>query len=158
MVVIVNKKARHDFIFYDKIEAGIVLSGPEVKSIKDGSVSLADSFVKIASGEGLLLNAYISPYKLAIDPSYDPRRVRRLLLKKTEIDYLAGKLSSSSLTIVPTKVYTTHNLAKVEIALARAKKKADKREVLRRRAIDKDTQSQLREAKLKAQKQIKNKD
>lgn len=155
MATIINKKARYDYFFYDKLEAGIALSGSEVKAVKNGSLSLTDSFVRIAGGEVFLINAYISPYKLAIDPSYDPRRERKLLLRKEEIDYLLGKTSSPSLTIVPTKVYIKHNLAKVEIALARAKKKVDKREVLKKRVIEREAQAELREAKIKAQRQLK---
>ena len=97
--------------------------------------------------------SYISPYKADINPSYDPRRERKLLLHKKEVDFLVGKLGSSSLTIVPIKVYIKHNLAKVEIALAKAKKKYDKREILKKKAILRDTEIDLREAKLKAQKQ-----
>ncbi len=155
MATIINKKANYNYIFYDKLEAGIVLSGAEVKSIKEANASLLDSYVRIVDGEAFLINAYISPYKLAIDPSYDPKRERKLLLRKKEIDYLLGKISTSSLTIVPTKVYIKHNLAKVEIAIARAKNKADKREVLRKRAIERETQAELREAKIKAQRQLK---
>ena len=151
MATIFNKKARHDYIFYEKLEAGIALFGQEVKSVKEGSVSLADSYVRIADGEPLLVNAYISPYKLAVDPSYEPRRERKLLLNKKEIDFLIGKMASSSLTIVPTKLYTKHNLAKLEIALARAKKKFDKREALKKRALTREVEAQLREVKLKAQ-------
>ena len=154
MATILNKRAKYDYFLYDKFEAGAALTGAEVKSVKEGSVSLTDSYVRVVAGEVYLINAYISPYKFAIDPSFDPKRQRKLLLNKREIDFLVGKTSSSSLTIVPIKVYTKHNLAKVEIALARAKKKADKREVLKKRAIERDIQVELRGAKLKAQRQL----
>ena len=154
MTTVLNKKAKHDYLLYDKFEAGVVLSGAEVKSVKEGSISLTDSYVKVVAGEVRLINAYISPYKFALDPSYDPKKERKLLLKRNEIDFLIGRTSSSSLTIVPTKVYTKHNLLKVEIALAKAKKKADKREVLKKRAIDREAQADLRGAKLKAQRQL----
>ncbi len=150
---VVNKKARYNYLLYEKFEAGMALSGAEVKSLKEGSATLADSYVRIDGAEAFLINAYISPYKLAIDPSYDPRRKRKLLLRRDEIDHLAGKLTTSSLTIVPIKVYTKHNLVKVEVALARAKKKVDKREALKKRALDREAESILRETKLKAQKQ-----
>ena len=155
MATVINKKARYDYFTLDKFEAGIVLTGAEVKSIKEGSASLTDSYVRIAEGIPLLVNTYISPYKAAINPSYDPRRERKLLLHKKEVDFLVGKLGSSTLTIVPTKVYTKHNLAKVEIALVKAKKKVDKREVLKKRAILRETQAYLREDKLKTQKQTR---
>ena len=154
-MTVLNKKVRHDYFLLDKFEAGVVLTGAEVKSIKMGSGSLADSYVKIIDGEPTLINAYISPYKMADDPSYEPRKDRKLLLHKKEIDYLKGKLTSTSLTIVPTKVYNKRNLVKVEIALARAKKKADKREVLKKKAIMREAEAELREAKLKAQRQTK---
>ena len=155
MVTLINKKARYDYFTLDKFEAGIVLTGAEVKSIKEGSASLTDSYVRIAEGTPILVNAYISPYKAAIDPSYQPRRERKLLLHKKEVDFLVGKLGSSSLTIVPIKVYIKHNLAKVEIALAKTKKKVDKREILKKKAILRETQAYLREDKLKAQKQTR---
>jgi SsrA-binding protein len=155
MTTVLNKKAKYDYLLYDKFEAGVVLTGAEVKSVKEGSVSLVDSYVRVIAGEVHLVNAYISPYKFALDPSYDPKRERKLLLNKSEVDFLVGKTSSSSLTIVPTKVYTKHNLAKVEISLARARKKADKREVLKKRAVERDAQAELRGAKLKAQRQLK---
>lgn len=153
MATVINKKARYDYFTLDKFEAGMVLTGAEVKSIKEGSASLTDSYVRIGDGVPLLVNAYISPYKAAINPSYDPRRERKLLLHKKEVDFLVGKLGSSSLTIVPIKVYIKHNLVKVEIALAKAKKKYDKREILKKKAILRETEIDFREAKLKAQKQ-----
>lgn len=142
---ILNKKAGFDYFFKEKLEAGISLTGGEVKSVRAGSVSLSDSYVKIVDSQVSLINAYIAPYKLAIDPSYDPRRSRQLLLKREEIDRLIGKTTAKNLTIVPTKVYITRNLVKVEIALAVPKKKADKRDELRKKAILRDTERSLRE-------------
>ena len=152
MKPIINKKASFDYFLKERFEAGIVLTGAEVKSIRAGAGSLVDSFVKIIKGEPVLFNAYISPYKYAFDPSYDPKRERQLLLHSKEIDYLIGKLASENLTIVPTKVYITHNLAKVEIALVSSKKKFDKRAALKRKAVDRQTEGLLRAAKLRAQK------
>ena len=146
---IFNKKARFDYFLKDNIEAGISLTGAEVKSVRTGSVSLADSFVKIQDGQAILTNTYIAPYKMALDPSYDPRRDRQLLLNREEIDRLTGQLASRNLTIVPVKVYTRANLVKVEVALAVPKKKADKRDTLKRKAIERDTESYLRADKLK---------
>lgn len=149
---IFNKKASYDYFFKDKLEAGISLTGGEVKSVRSGSVSLTDSYVKVIGGQVYLVNAYIAPYKMAIDPSYDPKRSRTLLLNKNEIDKIVGQTSVNNLTIVPVRVYTTRNLVKVEIALATPKKKADKRDLLRRKALQKETESFLRKDKLDRQK------
>jgi SsrA-binding protein len=149
---IVNKKARFDYFLQESLEAGIVLTGGEVKSVREGSGSLAESFVRIINSEPILFNSYISPYKYAYDPSFDPKRERRLLLNRKEIDYLIGKLASANLTIVPVKLYITHNLAKLEIAVAALKKKYDKRDSLKRKALDRQTESLLRADKRKADK------
>ena len=155
-MTVINKKANYDYFFLDKLEAGIMLTGAEVKSIKEGSASLADSYVKIIEGEPVLINAYISPYKSAYDPSYEPRKERKLLMHKNEIDFLKGKLSSSSLTIIPVRMYNKRNLVKVEVALAKHKKKADKREILKKKAVMREAEAELRETKLKAQQKIRN--
>ena len=148
---ILNKKASFDFTLEDKLEAGIVLTGSEVKSVRAGSVSLTDSFVKIPAAEAFLVGVYIAPYKYALDPSYDPKRTRKLLLNKNEIEFLQSKLAASALTIVPTKVYTNHNLVKVEIAIASKKKKFDKRESLKKKAQDRETEGYLRTEKKNSQ-------
>ena len=149
---ILNKKASFDFNLSEKIEAGIVLTGSEVKSVRTGSASLADSFVKLSGNEAFLVNVYIAPYKYAVDPSYDPKRSRKLLLNKNEIEFLAGKLAVGNLTIVPVKMYNTHNLVKVEIALASKKKNYDKRDSLKKKAQDRETESYLRTEKKNNQK------
>lgn len=149
---VVNKKASYDYFFKEKLEAGLSLTGGEVKSAKAGSVSLSESYVRIINDEVFLINAYIAPYKYALDPSYDPKRTRKLLLRKEEIDRLSGQLASKGLTIVPVKLYNSANLVKLEIALAVAKKKADKRDELKKKAQERETASFLREEKLKAQK------
>lgn len=149
---IFNKKASFEYFLKDKFEAGVSLTGGEVKSVRSGSVSLADAYVKIVDSQVVLINAYIAPYKMAIDPSYDPHRNRNLLLNRGEIDKLVGLLASKNLTIVPVKMYNTRNLIKVEIATAVPKKKADKRDSLKRKAIQKETESFLRKDKLASQK------
>jgi len=148
MAEILNKKAGFDFHFLEKFEAGILLTGGEVKSVRTGAASLTDSYVKILNQEPFLLNAYIAPYKYAFDPSYDPKRSRKLLLNKSEIEFLTGKLASSNLTIVPVKMYTAHNLVKLQIALAKAKKKSDKRDILKRKTINREIESELRAQKV----------
>lgn len=150
---ILNKKAAFNYFLRDHLEAGIALTGGEVKSVRDGSVQLDDAYVRISDGQVLLVNAYIAPYKFALDPSYDPKRERKLLLNKHEIESLVGRLATKSLTIVPAKVYTTHNLVKVEIAIGIPKKKADKRDELKKKASIRETESFLRADKLKDRKE-----
>lgn len=130
-----NKKAKFDYEILETFEAGIVLSGQETKSAKAGQVSLAGAYVVIDSHRNTsLLNATISPYKMAGPlPNYDPTHSRRLLLNRKEIDYLAGKIQQAGLTLVPLSLYTKHNKIKVEIGLARGKKKYDKRQTIRSR-------------------------
>ncbi len=149
---VVNKKASFNYILRDNLEAGIALTGGEVKSARAGSIQMDDAYVRIVNGEVLVTNMYIAPYKFALDPSYDPKRERKLLLNRQEIESLTGKMASSNLTIVPIKVYTTHNLVKVEIALATPKKKSDKRDSLRKAALQRETERTLREDKINARK------
>lgn len=131
----VNKKARFDYEILETFEAGIVLSGQETKAAKAGQISLSGSYVTIDShGNANLLNTSITAYKMAGPlPNYDPTHSRRLLLHKKEIDYLMGKIKQSGLTLVPLSLYTKHNKIKVEIGLARGKKKYDKRQTIRER-------------------------
>ncbi|MCL5411809.1 MAG: SsrA-binding protein SmpB [Patescibacteria group bacterium] len=142
-----NKKAHHDYVILETFEAGVVLSGGEIKSVRKGSASLADSFVRLVDQEAYLVNAYIAPYQETV--GYDPRHSRKLLLHRKEILYLTGKIASSNLTLVPLKMYNKRNIVKVEVALARGKKTFEKRELLKRRAIEREVEQELREAKLK---------
>lgn len=123
-----NKRAHFDYELQDKYEAGLVLTGAEVKSVKKGHISLKGSFVTMHDGELYLTNANISPYPFA-NPriSYDPTRSRKLLVKKSEIKSLVGKLHAKGLTLVPVRVYTKRRLIKLEFAVARGKKAFDKR-------------------------------
>ncbi len=147
---VINKKASFNYFLKDRLEAGIALTGGEVKSARAGSVRLDDAYVRIANGEAFVTNLYIAPYKFALDMSSDPKRERKLLLNKNEIESLAGKLASKGLTIVPTKMYTTHNLVKLEVAIGIPKKKADKRDTLKKKALDREIERTLREDKLKS--------
>jgi SsrA-binding protein len=149
---IVNRKASFDYSLGEKFEAGIVLTGDEIKSARVGQISLVDSFVQIREGEAFLLNAHIGVYGKG-EKVTDSRRTRKLLLNKREIDYLNGKVAGSNLTIVPIRLYFKHNYAKMEIALAQGKKKWDKRESLRRKAQERDAESLLRKDKLEYQKE-----
>lgn len=145
-VIAENKKARFDYEILETYEAGIELLGPEVKSIRDGHISLKESFVTAKDNQLWLNNAYVSAYKPAATMNPEPTRARRLLLKRETIDKLIGSAAASGNTIVPTKIYLSHGLIKIEIALARGRKKYDKRELLKKRQIAKDTASELKNA------------
>ncbi|MBI2058020.1 MAG: SsrA-binding protein SmpB [Candidatus Yanofskybacteria bacterium] len=134
MVYATNPKAHFDYNILEAFEAGLVLSGQEVKSVKTGKVSLRGSYVKILNTEAWLIGATISPYQQNNTPSdYDPQRTRKLLLKKKEVKYLFEKSQESGLSIVPLKLYEKKNLIKLEIGLARGKKKYDKRESMKKK-------------------------
>ncbi|MBW1901680.1 MAG: SsrA-binding protein SmpB [Deltaproteobacteria bacterium] len=137
-IVCQNKKARHDYFIDDVLEAGIVLMGPEVKSLREGRASLVDSYAKVKKGEVFLHNMHITPYPFAHHVELEPMRVRKLLLNKREIKRLIGKTETKGYTLVPTKVYFTRGRAKVEIALAKGKRKYDKRRVLKEKELKRD--------------------
>jgi len=143
---IVNRKAYYDYNILDKFEAGIILTGAEVKSLKDGKGSLDDAFVQIRDQQAFLINARIHPYAFADNKDYEPTRSRKLLLHKKEIISLLSKTKQSSLTIVPTAWYTIgrRGIIKIELALARGKKKYDKREAIKKKDIDRETEQILR--------------
>jgi SsrA-binding protein len=148
-IEILNKHGMHDNLVLEKLEAGLALTGGEIKSIRAGSASLQDSFVHFREGEAFLKNAFIAPYQEA--QGYESKRDRKLLLKKAEIDYLMGKSQASSLTVIPLKMYNTRGLIKVEIGLAKGKKLFDKRADLKKKALERDIQQALRGDKLKHQ-------
>lgn len=134
-----NKKAYHDYFIEETIEAGMVLTGAEVKSLRLGRINLKDSFARIRNGEVFLLNVHISPYAQADSfGQYDPERTRKLLLHKREIKRLIGKTRIKGYTLVPTKVYFKEGKAKVELGLARGKAYYDKRETLRRKETERE--------------------
>lgn len=146
-IVANNKKALFDFHILERLEAGIVLSGSEVKALRAGRVNLKDSFVKIIKGEAFLLNAHIS-YLETTNPHYKPdeRRARKLLLHRAQIDKLIGKVSTEGLTIVALTIYfNERNRAKAEIALAKGKNLHDKRETLKRRIQEREVKATLKE-------------
>ena len=128
-----NRKARHDYHIEDTYEAGLVLTGTEIKSIRAGRVNLRDSFATIKEGELWLLNAHIAPYDQGTYANHEPRRSRKLLMHRREINRIAGKLQEKGFTLVPLRLYLKHNRAKVELGLARGKKQYDKRAALRQR-------------------------
>lgn len=132
--VATNRKARHDYHIEDTVEAGLVLTGSEIKSIRAGQINLKDSYATVRGGEMWLINAHISPYKQANRENHEPRRERKLLLHRREINRLTGKLQEQGLTLVPLRIYLKNGRAKVELGLARGKKLYDKRQTLRERA------------------------
>jgi len=144
IIVAQNKKAFHDFIILDKFEAGIILKGNEVKSIREHKVNLKDSYARIKNGELFLYNMHISPYSKARIEETNPLRIKKLLMHKQQIQRLSGKLSDKSLTLVPLSVYFINNLAKVELGLAKAKLKQDKRQDLEKKATEREIQRTLK--------------
>ena len=137
-IVCQNKKARHDYFIDDVMEAGMVLLGAEVKSLRDGRANLVDSYARIKNGEVFLYKMHISPYPFAHHIQLDPIRPRKLLLNKREIKRLIGKTEEKGYTLVPTKVYFARGRAKVELALAKGKRKYDKRHALKEKEMKRE--------------------
>jgi SsrA-binding protein len=145
--VAVNKKAKFDYEFLEKYEAGIVLLGSEVKAIREGRVNLKDSYCRFIKGELWLINAHIS-YLDTTNPHYKPdtTRPRKLLLHAKELDKLYGKVSKEGLTVVPVQIYfNAKNLCKLQIALAKGKKLHDKRETLKKKTLDREAKQAMKE-------------
>jgi SsrA-binding protein len=132
-IVARNRKAYHDYFLYDTYEAGIVLTGTEIKSVRAGRVNLRDSYVQLRRGEAWLMNVHIAPYAAAGRENPEPKRDRKLLLHQREIYRLQGAVREKGLTIVPLRLYLKNNRAKVEIALAKGKKLYDKRAAIEKR-------------------------
>jgi SsrA-binding protein len=145
LVVATNRRARFDYEILDTVEAGLQLLGPEVKSLRDGRANLGDAFATVHRGEMWLEKLHISPYEPAMraNPT-DPQRRRKLLLHRREIDRLESRAAEKGLTLVPTQVYFRRGRAKVELALARGKHRHDKRDTIRRREQDRETQRAMR--------------
>lgn len=137
-VITTNKKAFHDFLILEKYNAGLVLTGTEIKSIRKGAINLKDSFAKIEDGEVWLYNAHINPYEQGNRFNHDADRKRKLLLNKNEILKMLGKVKKENYTIVPLSVYLENGWAKVEIALAKGKQLHDKREAIAKKTMDRD--------------------
>ncbi len=143
-VIATNKKARFDYEILETYEAGIVLTGPEVKSVKAGQISLKESFATVRGEEVFLTNAHISPYKQAAQVEQEPTRSRKLLLKKSEIKSLIGKSQTQGLTLIPIQVYLKRGFVKVEIGLGRGKKKHDKRQTIKQKDVKRDIEREMR--------------
>lgn len=141
---ITNRRALHDYQLLDRLEAGIALLGSEVKSIKTGHLDLTTAFVRVKDGQAFLLNANIPPYPSGVPEGYNPTRSRKLLLNKKELIALEAKLKQQRLTIVPVAVYTKGRLVKVQIALAKPKRKFEKREAKRKKDITREVERELK--------------
>lgn len=143
-VVARNRKARHDYSLLEVYEAGMVLRGSEIKSIRAGQISIKEAYVTTDGREAWLVDAHIAPYDPASRQNHDPTRRRKLLLHRREIDELYEETRQKNLTIVPLRVYLKNGYAKVEIALARGKKKYDKRAAIRKRDTEREIERQMR--------------
>jgi SsrA-binding protein len=143
-VVVRNRRARHDYYIEETIEAGIALIGSEVKSLRMGRASLQDSYAEIVGNEVILRNAHIDQYEPAARFNHDPLRPRRLLLHKSEIRRLASKVSQKGYTLIPLSIYFRDGKAKVELALARGRKTYDKREAIKQRDIQRESERIVR--------------
>ena len=147
-VVASNRRARHDYDILETFESGIVLTGSEVKSIRDGKIQLKDSFARVHDGELWLHGVHISPYAFAHGADgHDPDRVRKLLLHRREIDELMGRTQQESLTLVPLSVYFKDGRAKVELGLARGRHTYDKRQAIAKREADREAERAMARAR-----------
>ncbi len=144
-VVATNRKAYHDYFIEETYEAGIVLTGTEIKSVRAARVNLKDGYVTFRDGEAWLVNVHISPYEHRGYASHDPTRDRKLLLHRKEIDRLQGRAQEKGWTIVPLRMYLKNGKAKVEIALVRGKKKYDKRQAIAKREQEREIRRAFKE-------------
>lgn len=142
-VLATNRKARFEYFLLDHYEAGLVLKGSEIKSIRARHISIAEAYVRIIDDEAWLIDAHIAPYDQASHFNHEPRRPRKLLLHSKELNRLDKAVQSKGATIIPTKVYLKNGRAKVEIALAKGKKQHDKRQVIAKRDVERELQRQL---------------
>ena len=143
--IAVNRQAFHNYEIIEKFEAGVVLTGTEIKSAREGRVNLKDAYGIVKSGEVWLLNCHISPYSHGTYANHEPLRTRKLLLKRSEINRLIGRTTERGLTLVPLRVYLIRGRLKCELALAKGRKLHDKREVSRRKTIEKEARQAVNE-------------
>ncbi len=148
-VVATNRKARHDYEILETYEAGVVLTGTEIKSVREGRVNLRDGFVLLKDGEAWLMNVHISPYSHGSLHNHEPRRPRKLLLHKGEINRLAGRVQEKGWTIIPLRMYLKGGWAKVEIGLARGKRQYDKRRDIAKREFEREKARYLKRKGIK---------
>ena len=143
-LIVDNRRARHDYVLLDRVEAGLVLSGTEVKSLRDGRATLGHAYAEVRGGELWLVGSHISVYDGGNRANHDPDRDRKLLLHRREIDSLYGKVREKGLTLVPTRMYFKDGRVKVELALARGKELRDKRRDLAKRDADRQIERALK--------------
>lgn len=143
-VVATNRKAKHDYFLLETFEAGLVLKGSEIKSIRARRISIKEAYVRVTEREAWLVNAHIATYNPASMQNHEPRRERKLLLKRKEILKLWDEVRLKGLTIVPTQIYLSNGLAKAEIALARGKRKYDKRQIIAKRDAEREMQRAMK--------------
>jgi len=144
-IVATNKRARFDYQILETFKAGLVLTGPEVKSIKSGQVNLKDSYATFnQQGELWLTNCYIGPYPYASQKDYDPQRSRKLLLTKKELKFLIGKLKERGLTLIPLEIFLERDLIKVKLGLAKGKKLYNKKELIKKKEEERKIQKMLK--------------
>jgi SsrA-binding protein len=141
--VATNRRARFDYEILERMEAGIVLTGSEVKSLRAGRASLTESFARVRDGEVWLENLHIPPYEQGEKRGYDPKRTRKLLLKRAQIERLIGKTAERGLSLVPIRLYFTHGLAKVEIGLGKGKRQFEKRQAIAEREMRREAERSL---------------
>lgn len=143
-IVAENRKALHDYHILETFEAGVVLQGTEVKSIRDGRVNLRDSFARVEDGEVFIYNVHISPYTHRGYADHEPTRRRKLLLNRQEIRKLIGKTVERGMTLVPLRVYFKNGRVKIAVSLAKGKQAHDKREAIRKREVDRETRAAVK--------------
>ncbi len=144
-----NRRALHEYHIHERLEAGLALTGTEVKSARAGKVQLKDGFVEFRDGQAYLMAIHVSPYSHGNRENHEPERPRKLLLKKREIERLFGRTQAKGFTVVPLKLYLKGNRVKVEIALAQGKKLYDKRQAARERDLDREAQEAMKDANLR---------
>lgn len=144
MILVTNKKAKRDFSIQKEYQAGIVLLGSEVKSLRQKKASFADSFVKVIGGELFLINCQINPYNFADNRDYDPKRTRKLLVSKKEIEQISSAIDKKNTTIIPLSFALVRNKIKLYFAIAKGKKEFEKREDLKKKAIQRDLDRELK--------------
>ena len=145
MIVFKNRKARHNYFFIQELEAGIVLRGSEIKSIREGKLSFKDSYASIEAGEIWLFNLHINPYKYDSNFAPDPERKRKLLFNRREIKKIRSQVDEKGITLIPVEIYINNKgLAKIKIALAKGKRQYDKREDIKKKDVMRDIQRNMK--------------
>jgi SsrA-binding protein len=147
--IVINRKARHEYDIVDSLEAGIVLAGSEVKSMRAGRANLSDAYARVVRGEVWLSGMHISPYKEATDQNHDPLRERKLLLHSSEIKKLTRRVEEKGFTLIPLRLYFKNNRVKVELGLARGKRQYDKKHAIAQRDAKRDMEREQKKFKFK---------